>query len=261
MLEFFGFEDLMVGAAIFVAMIVQGVTGFGGSVVCSSAVTSIYGPALAVPIMAMSGHPINGPLCIMQYKMIDWKSLAKIVAFALPGLLIGNFLFKTMDPLYAKIGVGAFVTIIACHGIYKAFFKEKLNAHKEANPDSTFAKVSRIGCLIVGGIAQGAFNVGGPLVTVFALSAVKDKSRFRATMCMFWMVLNSVTMFNHWAAGFWTTEFWIKFGINLPFMIGGFLVGCFLHNKLNQQLFLKIVYIVLFFVGGQMFLSNVMTLI
>ena len=79
-------------------------------------------------------------------------------------------------------------------------------------------------------------------------------------MCAFWMILNSVTMFNHWRAGFWTGEFWMKFGIMLPFMVGGFLVGCLLHNKVNQEVFLKIVYIVLFFVGAQMFLSNVMTL-
>ena len=257
----FGFEDLMVGLSFFVAMIVQGITGFGGSVICSSVVTSVYGPALAVPIMAVSGHPINIPLCIKQSNMIDWRSLVKIVGFALPGLLVGNFLFKNMDPLVAKIGIGAFVTIIACQGIYKSFLKDKISAAKEGESDTLFSKIVRIGCLIVGGIAQGAFNVGGPLVTVFTLSAVKDKTRFRATMSMFWIVLNSVTMFNHWSAGFWTTEFWIKFGLMLPFMVGGFLVGCLLHNKVNQQAFLKIVYVVLFFVGAQMFYSNIMTLI
>lgn len=263
----FGINDLFVGAAFFLAFIVQGITGFGGSVVCSSVVTGIYGPALAVPIMAVSGHPVNIPVCVKYHKLIDWKSLLKIVAFALPGLLFGNYLFKILPSVVTKISIGGFVTIIAIQGIYKAFFvkaKEVKVGEDGAEvqaEDSLFTKCVRIGCLIIGGIAQGAFNVGGPLVTVFTLSAVKDKSRFRATMCMFWTILNSVTMFNHWRMGYWTSDFFVKFLICLPFMLGGFLVGSWLHNKVNQQVFLKIVYIVLFFVGAQMFVTNLMPLL
>lgn len=154
----------------------------------------------------------------------------------------------------ASIAVGGFVTLVAIMGIIKVFGKAK--EVKEVKAETVVMKVYRSACLFFGAVFQGLFAIGGPLVTVYTLIVVKDKSKFRATMSAIWLLLNGITMISHFSKGMWTIDVLNGFIYMWPLAMIGFKIGTILHDKVNQELFLKIVYVILFFVGGSMFVQN-----
>jgi hypothetical protein len=103
--------------------------------------------------------------------------------------------------------------------------------------------------LFVGGIVHGAFAVGGPLVVLYSAEKIPNKSQFRSTMVLLWTVLNTVLIIQYFLEKKLTKEVGFDLLVLLPFLIGGIIVGEYIHNKVNEALFKKIVFISLFLVG------------
>src|SRR6056297_1484004 len=143
--------------------------------------------------------------------------------------------------------------------IYKHIIKPLVLKKEEVieAPDTIGKKIFRYGCLILGGIVHGAFTIGGPLITVYTLEAVKDKKKFRNTMTSLWCVLNVWNAFNQYRNGAFTWELGSALAIGLPFAALGFFLGMVFLEKINRMQFLRIVYIVLMFIGVNMFVRNV----
>lgn len=251
---------ILLGLVQIFGFFVEGSAGFGCSVISAPFATSILGVETAIPFSAFMASTLTVILTLRCLKNISWKDLAKILLACLPGLLFGQYLFRVVDPDYAKIGIGAAVTIIALFKIYQNIVvpcvlkKEK----KEEAPDTMGKKVFRISCLLVGGVVHGAFNIGGPLITVYTLEAVKDKARFRNTMVCLWAILDCLNSFNHFRNGAWTPYFWSAILVCLPFAAVGFLLGIKFLDKINKEQFLRFVFIVLLAVGLNMLVRSVL---
>ena len=265
----FKLDYFLIGLMEIVSHIVQGCTGFGATVVATPVVVGLLGPKAGIPYGTIITIPLLYIWTFLYWKDIQWKTCMKIVLIMMPGLLFGNYLFRTLDPTYAKIFIGAFVSCIAISNIYKVFIKEprdKAKAEKEGlvykeAPDTTLKKIFRICCLILGGVVHGAFQIGGSLITVYTLSELKDKSQFRATMVMMWNFINAVNMYNQFSAGAYTAEVMNALVIGFPMAMFGFWVGDKIHHKINKETFLKVVFVLLLIVGGDMFIRSLLILI
>ena len=201
-------------------------------------------------------------LCIKERKDVAWKDLAKIVILCLPGLFIGSKIFYSMNPNVAKVAIGGVVTFIALMNIYKAIFKPlvlKIPQDLET-PDTLGKKILRYTCLVTGGIVHGAFNIGGPLITVYTLYAVTDKRKFRNTMTWMWLILNCVNAFNQFRNGAWTPRLAGALAVGFPLAVIGFILGVKFLEKIDKTTFLRIVYCVLLFVGGSMLITSLRAL-
>ncbi|WP_249686329.1 sulfite exporter TauE/SafE family protein [Enterococcus casseliflavus] len=175
-----------------IGFFVQGCTGFGCTII--AAVTNgLLGTEAGVPYGTLITLPFLYFLGIKAFREVSWKDLVRIVVLCLPGIFLGNYLFQAISPDIAKISIGAMVTLIALMNIYKSIVKPKLFGVNDINneQDSTAKKIFRYSCLILGGIVHGAFNIGGPLITVYTIEAVQEKEKFRNTMNMVWVVLNT----------------------------------------------------------------------
>ena len=127
-------------------------------------------------------------------------------------------------------------------------------------PDTASRKAFRYGCLILGGIVHGAFNIGGPLITVYTLEAVKEKEKFRNTMTWLWAILNTVNAINQYRNGAWTPHLWSALAVGAPLAAIGFFLGMAFLKKINREQFLRIVYIVLLIIGGDMLIRSLMAM-
>ena len=175
----FEFNFVLVGLMQIVGFFVQGCTGFGCTVIAAAVTNGLLGTTEGVPYGTLITLPFLYFLGIKAFKEVSWKDLAKIIVLCMPGILVGNYLFHAISPVVAKICIGGMVTFIALMNIYKHIIKPLvLKKNEEEEADTTFKKVLRYGCLILGGVVHGAFNIGGPLITVYTISAVKDKEKF-----------------------------------------------------------------------------------
>jgi len=99
--------------------------------------------------------------------------------------------------------------------------------------------------LPLGGIMQGAFGSGGPLVVIYGTRAIADKSVFRVTLSLVWIVLNT-TMIGRWiVAGSLTPEILRLTGMCVPVVLAGLFLGNVAHHRVNALVFRRIVYGVL----------------
>lgn len=254
---------IWVGLMNFVSFFIQGCTGFGSTVIAAAVTNGVLGTAVGVPFGTMVTIPLFIVLCLKERKNVAWLDLGKIVLFCIPGLFIGSKLFYSMDQTTAKIAIGALVTFIALMNIYKSIVKPLVlkKENEENTEDTMFKKVLRYACLALGGIVHGAFNIGGPLITVYTIYAVKEKEHFRNTMTWVWLILNLVNAFNQVRNGAWTPTLAGALTVGLPFAAAGFVLGVYFLKKINKETFLRIVYLVLLFVGGNMLYTNLITIL
>lgn len=254
-------DFILVGLMQIAGFFVQGTTGFGCTVIAAPVTNGILGTAIGVPYGTIITLPFLYYLGIKGRKYVSWKDLAKIVLLCAPGILIGNKLFTSISSQTAKIGIGAMIIVIATMNIHKHIIKPLVIKDKEEEvvEDTTARKVFRYGCLILGGIVHGAFTIGGPLITVYTLEAVKDKKKFRNTMTWLWCILNIWNAFAQYRnvptgdRGYLINALLI----GLPLAGIGFFFGMRFLEKINRVQFLRIVYAILMLIGVNMFRSNV----
>ena len=193
---------IWVGLMQIIGFFVQGCTGFGCTVIAAAVTNGLLGTTEGVPYGTLITLPFMYFLGIKAFKDVSWKDLAKIICLCMPGILVGNYLFHAVSPDVAKICIGAMVTFIALMNIYKHIIKPLvLKKEVEEEVDTPFRTALRYGCLVLGGIVHGAFNIGGPLITVYTIAAVKEKEKFRNTMNMVWVILNTWNAFSQFRNG------------------------------------------------------------
>ena len=154
------------------------------------------------------------------------------------------------------------VTFIALMNIYKHIIKPLvLKKEVEEEVDTPFRTALRYGCLVLGGIVHGAFNIGGPLITVYTIAAVKEKEKFRNTMNMVWVILNTWNAFSQFRNGVITPHLLSALAVGVPMAAVGFFLGMAFLKKINRETFLRVVYCVLLFVGGNMLITSLLSVL
>lgn len=246
-----------------VGYFVEGCAGFGCAVIAAPFVNSILPPSVGVPYSTTLVVPFLIIQTIRSRKNISWKDWGKVLLAVLPGLFVGQYLFRVMDENVAKIGIGGAVTLIALFKIYQNIISPLVLKKPvvEDAPDTLPKKIFRMTCLIVGGVVHGAFNIGGPLVTVYTLEAVKDKNKFRNTMLCLWMTLDTMNFVNQGISGAWTPYLFSAVLVGYPFAALGFFSGVKFLDKINRTQFLRIVYVILFAVGANMLIRSILAVV
>ncbi len=248
----FQLKFLLIGMFQVIGYTIEGCSGFGATVTASAINAMVLGTAISVPFQCMITLPVQYYTFSKNYKLISFKDLKIILLTVIPCLLLGGYISTFLNETATKIAISAVVILIAVINIYKHIFKplvlKQVVAEDEVS-DTPFSKAIRMVCLLVGGIVHGAFGIGGPLLTVYTLSAVKDKVHFRNTMIGMWCVLNTINVVRQGLSGMWTPEVFMTAACALPFTFIGFFFGKKILYKINKEQFLRVIYIILFFIG------------
>lgn len=257
----------------FVVFFIQGITGFGCTLLSAPFHSVMLEPSLQSTIDAgirasqlgtafatLIPIPTLLYLGIKEFKNVSWKDLFKIVILCAPGVVIGNIVVGYLNEVVVRVIIGVIVVSVAIMNIYKNILAP-LIFKKGVKEDTKLRKAFRYVALMLGGVIHGAFSLGGPLMTIYTLEAVKDKEKFRNTMSWVWVVLGTYNASNHIRAGFYTQEMISATAISLPFAFIGLSLGMRVLSKIKRETFLKVVYIVLLITGTDFLIKNVPALI
>lgn len=221
---------------VFISNIIQAITGFAGTLLAMPVSIMIIGVYNAKVVLNMMALISCFWIFVQNYKSVNWKEVFKISGFMLIGMIIGIVIFKVVS---INILLYIYAVLIILIAIKSLFVKNKVN----------LPKYSMIVVLIVAGIIHGMFISGGSLLVVYAVSVLRDKDEFRATIAPVWVILNTIMMFEHIKTGLFT-EYTLT--LTLICLIPLFIatrIGNVLHKKINQQTFLKLTYILLLISG------------
>ena len=223
--------------------LIQGVTGFGAGVVMMM--------FLPLQFSVVKSAGVSSAICLilcaaMVYRYRKNINYKKIILPAILYLLISSIsiLFaKMINQELMKIILGLFLIILA---VYFLCFSKK-----EIEPKGIIALL----CIVVSGICDGLFGIGGPLMVIYFLSKTQNKEEYLGTIqCFFLISVLYSTVFRIFNSII-TVELIPGIGLGMA----GILIGLFIANKivdkLNAELIKKLTYVIIGLCG----LSNILT--
>lgn len=235
---------LLVGLIVFFTNFQEGITGFGCTALALPFVTLILGDLeLAKHILVPIAWCIAFFIVIVSRRQIIWREYLRIVLIAFIGLPIGIYISKNLPKDQLQLLLAVFMTLIGIHGLAR-----QASRSAKESPARGWKRTVLSGLIPLGGLMQGAFGSGGPLVVVYATRTLTDKSVFRATLCLVWITLNTVLL-TSWALDPDFADLNLRalraVAICAPFTIAGILLGNAAHHRINEVTFRRVVYGVL----------------
>jgi uncharacterized protein len=244
------YETILFGIVIFITHLLEGITGFGCTVLALPFCIALAGMTTAIPVLVVLGMLLCLYVVCVDFKNIVWKEYFKIISFVVLGLPIGIWIFSNLPEDLLKKLLGVFMIVVSLRGLYISYFA----ALKTVPSSMTGIKKYLLNFLLfLGGIVHGAFSSGGPFVVIYASQALPDKSHFRATLCTLWVSLNLMLTINNFRTGVMTEQVLQVLLYSLPFLAGGMVFGNMAHKRIKGETFSKLVYFVLLLSGIMMF--------
>ncbi len=226
-----------------ISVIVTGISkgGFGGLAL------------LAVPLMSLVISPIQAAGIMLPIMIImDWVSIwayrktwdKNILVLMLPAALIGIAaawsLAAYLDDQFLRICVGVIALLFPIYAIFKP--KGRVDFIYDNKPLGFLAG-------ICAGVTSFIAHSGGPLFQAYVIPQNLDKKVYAGTGVLFFSTLNFVKLLPYAMLGqFDKTNLTISF-ILMPLAPIGVLIGVWLINRIDQKLFYRILYGIIFAVG------------
>lgn len=243
---------LLCGCIVLTTFTVEGIAGFGSTVMALPFVALILGVEKAVPLLSSCSVLLSLFIVCRARKQIDWRQYGFIVLHVGLGVPIGLALMDVLPKVWLLSILAGFMFFTGIRGLLTL---KRASVPETVVPSKGGKNLLYRFILFCGGIIQGAFSSGGPLVVMYASKAIVEKSAFRATLSMLWVTTN-LCMIGKWiCTGNITRQTGGMIFALLPFVVGGALLGNFLHNKVNQFAFRVLVWTVLIIAGGILVLN------
>lgn len=228
---------------VFIANIFEAMTGFAGTLLAMPFSMLLIGINEAKTILNILALIACSYIAIANFKHINKKEFLKITFFMLIGLFLGMILFQVLTLDYLLNIYAVVIILIAL----KNMFVKKLIVK--------IPLVVTIIIILLAGVIHGMFLSGGSLLVIYAMTALKDKSEFRATLAAIWVVLDIGMIINQARLGYVTTEILTLTSIALIPLVFAIIIGNILHKYIKQELFLKITYILLLISGVSLLIN------
>lgn len=225
-------KDVMFLVVVFLTNIIQGITGFAGTVLAMPPGIFLQGIDTAKMVLNILGILASLWIVSVSYKDINWKEVKKILFFMVIGTALGMKIFTLLSLEFLLKIYAIFIILMALKGI---FIKGEMKT-----PEWVL-----VGVILLAGVIHGMFVSGGPLIMIYVAKKLKSKSSFRATLAIVWIVLNTYLAFSHYNQGIFTSENLKLLYLSIPPFTLGMIVGNILHHKMSQATFLKLSYILL----------------
>ena len=222
---------------MFIAATVQGIAGFGRALIAAPLI-ALFTPAdETVVIMIMLGVVGALIMIIKTYRHLHLRRMLPMVAFGILGIIAGVQILSIIPVKELKIVMGVFIIVSAV--ILATGFRIKIKNEKLAYSVAGF----------IGGLTNGAISFGGPPTVLFLQNQNEEKNVFRANLSFFFLVIGFVGSLNLFINGMMTENLAIQAGIlAVPTILGTFF-GNFLSHKFPEEIFKKIILVILFAAG------------
>lgn len=228
--------------AVFLSHVVQGISGFAGTILAVPAGTFLVGLPTSIAVMNMVGIFASVYICLVARAHLQWPVIKGIFSVMLPSLLLGFVLVEYLrDYGRAQQAIlGLFILAAGIAGLLR----------KTAGGEWRDRKI----LLFVGGVFHGMYVCGGTLLVMYLKGRLK-KDEFRANISFIWLVLNSINFVFHYLSGYWTPLAVSLTAAATPALFVSVYLGGVILRRISQESFIKFTN-VLITLSGAMLLYN-----
>ncbi|MFI3172968.1 MAG: sulfite exporter TauE/SafE family protein [Eubacteriales bacterium] len=222
---------------LFISNVLQTITGFAGTVLAMPPSMILLGMDNAKVVLSAMAWMSGLLITIQNYKNINKKELLKMSIIMLLGMIVGIQIYKFLpsDTLLTIYGV-----LVISIGVKNLIIKN------DWTPNRIVLSIVLIGA----GIIHGMFVSGGALLVVYAVSVLKNKDEFRATVAPIWIILNSYMMISYVIEDMVTRGNLFLIAISIVPLFIAIKLGNYLQSRIKQSTFLRLTYILLIISGA-----------
>lgn len=222
---------------LFVANVIQAITGFAGTVLAMPPSIYLLGMDNAKVVLNVMALLSGLMIAVMSYHHMNKKEVIKICVCMVAGMTIGIQICKTVPSEQILLIIyGVIILLIA---------GKNLLCHRQR----TLPKALLLVILLLAGVIHGMFVSGGALLVVYAAQVLKEKEEFRATLAPVWVVLNSILLVSQVRQGVFTEGNIRLILISIIPLFMATWLGKKLVKKVSQKVFLNLTYVLLLVSG------------
>ena len=234
---------LYIAAAVFIAFGIEAMTGFGSIVLALSIGALVMDIPQLLPLLVPLNLLITLPITIRQRQHIQTDMLFRqILPWMFAGALIGLMIASQIQASWLKLALALLIVWFATRSLL------------QANP-APMGQLRRTGTIASAGITHGMLASGGPLLVYALARSGLNKAQFRATLVPVWLALNSSLtvwfLVSGRLEGRLDEILWL-----IPAVVAGLLTGNWLHHRINQAHFMRMVFSLLLVVGLILLISS-----
>jgi uncharacterized membrane protein YfcA len=211
----------------------RGSTGFG-----AAAAMPLLGLVIPlkvlIPAWTLIGLVASITLFGRDRRHVAWGDIARLVPSCVLGILVGLYLFKTLDSAVLAKGLGVLVLL---YGLCSLLASWRPPARWSVSPRFAAPIVG-----LIGGIVGTTFGTMASVFFAMYFDALRRaKEQFRATMNAILLALVVLRGAGYWAVGEYTRDVLVTTAIALPMMLVGIFIGNRVHTGLSELAFRRLV--------------------
>lgn len=229
-------RDILVLIILFLANLLQAITGFAGTLISMPPTIKLIGMNEAKVLLNIIAQISSLMIVISGWRHINWKEFFKMFVLMAVGMLVGIRIFEIFPMDQLLIFYGIMIIAIAL---------KKLFLHKEIN----FPQIIMMFVIFAAGLIHGMFVSGGALLVIYATSVLKEKEEFRATIALIWVTIGCYLTGVQVQKGNINTHVILLTLVGIIPVFVGTWIGTKLLKKIKQEVFMKITYILLLLSG------------
>ena len=220
-------------AAIFLAAIVRGFSGFGFSLLSITAIALILPVKQIVPSIFLLEIAASINLIPGIWREIHWRSLTWLMVGYVIGLPAGVYALIYAPEAPTQIVLGIFVIGTAIL-MLRGFRLEK-------TPGTGASTATGV----ASGVLNGAFGIGGPPVVLFYFSTPGAAAIGRASIIFFFLFTDLLGVGYFATQGIVTVQSFVQAALWLPALLIGVWLGAHGFRRMNEQVFRRWVLVIL----------------
>lgn len=217
-----------VGAILFIAACLQGMSGFGFGMVAMSLLPFVISARTASVVVAFMALSNTLYLAWRVRRTIDFKLVSHLLIGSAVGVPIGVYALRVMPDDMLKRLIGLSILGYCIYLMVRKF--------RRRPPGPGLSLRWRVPVGLTAGMLGGAINVGGPPVILYLYSQPWDRELIRATLIAYF-VLTTILKVAFVSVGGLVTRDMAVYALGFPVIWAGGGLGLWLGRRLRQSHF------------------------
>ena len=244
----------------FLAAFTQGLTGFGSALVAMAVLPGLLGIRVAAPLVALMAGTIEGVLLARYRHAFNLCAVWRLVLAMLLGVPLGILALRQAEERLVLAILGL---VIAGHALYALLNPQ--HPRQAGKPALSLSKgpapLPRLehpawayGFGFLAGVLGGAYNTSGPPVVIYGNCRRWPPAEFKGNLQGFFLINDLLVIAGHAMSRNLAPPVLRDYLIALPALALGLFVGSKLDQRLDPELFRKVVLVLLVVMGLRMVL-------
>ncbi|MFF9172702.1 sulfite exporter TauE/SafE family protein [Streptomyces sp. NPDC014793] len=219
--------------------------GFSKTAVSGANTVSLAVFAAVLPARASTGVllPVliaGDVLAVLTYRRhAHWPTLWRLFPAVAAGVVAGTLFLLWADDAVVRTSIGAILLLMAGVTLWR-----RRRAGAEAEPDEVTTRAGRMKARsygVLGGFTTMVANAGGPVMSMYLLSAGFRKLGFLGTSAFFFLIVNVSKVPFSAGLGLIDGRSLLLDAALVLFVVPGALIGKWAVNRIDQRLFEQLV--------------------